>query len=452
MAEVDVIIAGAGAAGLNAASILHKAGKKVVVLESRDRVGGRVYSEELPSGTHVELGAQWQAEKGHDRLEKLLNTYGYRKLQHYKAGKGVVWRDGTKQLHSSGSYGIGFFSGLDSLVRMWRMSRIINSISLSGFKQDMDTYDNTSVAYYVEKKSWTSGAITLLSSFLKGGFCRDPRDISLYAAAHTVKTCGSFEQQGKADTFFFDQGLQNIFVNMSEEFRSDVQLNTRVVEVDTTGDKVVATTNTGAVYVGKELILAFPPQLLGRISFRPALPSNYSEVASSMVLGQVVKLVAVFPTPWWRKRGLTGAISCIGAGSSGAPEVSEVADLSHSTGNGVLAGFVVGTQARDICEQPLEELRTSFAEFLRRSLGSLDEDIQSFHYHNWIGDENSLGGYVSSPGMGQWKKLPEGFFPKTGRISFAGTEYAHQWRGYIEGALESGERTAAAVLQALASS
>ena len=284
--EVDVIIAGAGAAGLNAASILHKAGKHVVVLESRDRVGGRIFSKKLPSGTHVELGAQWQAETGHDRLDTLVNTYGYRKLQHYRAGKGVVWRDGAKQLHS-GNYGMGFFSGLDFMMRMWRMSRICKRVSLSGFKQNLDTYDNTSVAHYVEKNSWTNGAITLLLSILQGGFCRGPKEISLYAAAHTMQTFGSIEQQEKAETFFFDQGLQNIFVNLSEEFRSDVQLNTRVVEVDTTADKVLVKTSTGAVYVGKELILAFPPQLLGRISFQPALPSNYSEVASSMVLGQV---------------------------------------------------------------------------------------------------------------------------------------------------------------------
>ena len=164
-----------------------------------------------------------------------------------------------------------------------------------------------------------------------------------------------------------------------------------------------------------------------------------------------MKLIAVFPTPWWRNRGLTGFVSSFG-GPSGALEISEVADLSHSTGNGVLAGFVTGPQAEVICEKSLEELKTGFVEFLSASLGPLDEEILSFHYHNWISDENSLGGYLSTPGMGQWKKLPEGFLPKTGRISFAGTEYAHQWRGYMEGALESGERAAAAVLAALASS
>jgi len=446
--EVDVIIAGAGAAGLNAASILHKAGKKVVVLESRDRVGGRIYSEKLPSGSHVELGAQWQAAAGHDRLEKLVQTYGFRKLEHSLAGKAVVWRDATKKLHSPGSYGVGLFSGLDFMLRLWRISRISKRISLNGFKPDLEEYDNMSVGDYVEKRSWTGGAITLCLQLLKGGFCRDPKQISVYSAAHTLKTCGSFEQQENAEKYFFDQGLQNIFVEVAKEFEADIELNTRVVEVDTSGGQVVVKANNGRIYAGQELILAFPPQLLQRIHFQPALPSQYSEVASSMVLGQVVKLVAVFPSPWWRKRGLTGFISSLGR-SSQTFDISEVADLSHSTGNGVLAGFVVGSQAVEICQKPLEELKKGFAEFLSASFGSLEEDIQSFHYHNWIADEDSLGAYVSSPAVGQWKKLSNGFFPKTGRISFAGTEYAHHWRGYMEGALESGERSAHAVLASL---
>eukprot|EP00438_Fugacium_kawagutii_P033837 Skav235846 [mRNA] locus=scaffold1931:384241:385593:- [translate_table: standard] len=443
--EVDVIIAGAGAAGLNAALILHRAGKKVIVLESRDRVGGRIKSEKLPgSGTHVELGAQWQAERGHERLNKLVQTYGYRKLEHYTSGKAVVWRGARRHCFSHGSYGIGFFSGLDLMMRGWLMSRTCRKVSFEGFNADLEKYDNTSLQQYVEKRLWTNGAINLLSHILEGGFCRESKDISVYSALQTMKTFDSMQEN--TEKFFFDEGLQNIFVSMAKELESDVELNMRVVEVDTTGEKVVVKSNTGKTYVGKELILAFPPQLLQRVRFEPPLPSHYRQVASSMVLGQVVKLIAVFPTPWWRKRGLTGSITAFGSNGMG---ISEVADLSHSTGNGVLAAFVVGPKAEQICQQPLEELRKGFAKFISDSFQSLDEEIQSFHYHNWISDEDSLGAYLSTVGMGQWKNLPDGFFPKTGKVSFAGTEYAQQWRGYMEGALESGERTARAVLVAL---
>ena len=458
MVEVDVIVAGAGAAGMNAASILRKAGKTVAVLECRDRVGGRIFSHQLESGTYVELGAQWQAESGHDRLDQLVKTYGYRKLEHFKAGKAVLWKDGPKRsLQSPGNDGVGCFSGIDFMMRFWRLSRMTKKISLSGFKQGLEELDNRSVGHYLEKNSWTNGANTLAQSILKGGFCRDPKEISIYAAGHTMKTLGSLEQQEKAETFFFDQGLQNIFAKMAEEFQDGIHLNSRVVEVNSAGEKVVVKASNGVVYTGKELILAFPPQLLGRINFQPPLPSNYTEVASSMVLGQVLKLIAVFPTPWWRNRGLTGSVSSRSGrleaqGQTGDGlmlDVSEVADLSHSTGNGVLAGFVVGAQAQEVCEKTMEELKKGFADFLRASFGSLDEEIQSFHYHNWISDEDSLGAYMSTPGLGQWKKMPDGFFPRTGRISFAGTEYAHHWRGYMEGALESGERAAHAVLSAL---
>lgn len=446
--EVDVIIAGAGAAGLNAALILHRAGKKVIVLESRDRVGGRIKSEKLPgSGTHVELGAQWQAERGHERLDKLVQTYGYRKLEHYASGKAVVWRGATRNCCSPGSYGIGIFSGLELMMRGWLMSRTCRQVSFEGFNANLEKYDNTSLQHYLEKRSWTNGAMNLLSHLLKGGFCREMKDISVYSGLQTLKTFGSLEEQENTEKFFFDQGLQNIFVSMAKELESDVELNTRVVEVDTTGEKVVVK-STGKTYVGKELILAFPPQLLQRVRFEPPLPMHYQQVASSMVLGQVVKLIAVFPTPWWRKRGLTGSITAFGSDENGIG-ISEVADLSHSTGNGVLAGFVVGSKAEQICQQPLEELQKGFSKFISDSFQSLDEDMQSFHYHNWISDADSLGAYLSTVGMGQWKNLPDGFFPKTGKVSFAGTEYAQQWRGYMEGALESGERTAQAVLAAL---
>ena len=90
---VDVAVVGAGLAGLSAARALVKAGRSVVVLEARDRVGGRTFDHRLGDHKVVELGGQW-AGPGQDRVLQLARRFGIKTFQTYARGDNLMYRNG----------------------------------------------------------------------------------------------------------------------------------------------------------------------------------------------------------------------------------------------------------------------------------------------------------------------------------------------------------------------
>jgi len=449
---VDVIIIGGGASGIHAAACCIQSGKSILLLESRDRLGGRIHSQQLSSsGTYVECGAQWLAKKGQNRLDDIAKRFNYTKLRHVD-GKCVVWNEsGERSIYSSLSYGQSFFTLLGALWHSWKLSKLSKYISIDGpFDPKMKTYDTMSMKTYLEshgRNNRKKKANTLLSKIIKGGFNRDPSDISVYNYARVLRCSAPISEISGAEEYYFDEGLQPLFEKYASSFQDRIRLNSHISKIDTSDDCFIRVgTSTNVWYEGKQVIIAMPPQLLQYIEFEPQLPLSLRELSSSSLQGQVVKLVAVFPSPWWRKYGYSGFVI------SHDDVISEVADLSHSTGNGVLAGFISGPEALVYCDKPKSELTQIFSDLIKKSFEQMDEEIQELFYHNWIRDECSLGGYASHVAIGKWQTLLQGsFFPSisNSRVHFAGTEYAHEWRGYIEGALESGERTAKAVLSNL---
>lgn len=452
--KADVIIIGGGASGIHAGSTLVQAGKSILLLESRDRLGGRIYSHQLSSsGTYVEYGAQWLAEKGQTRLESLAQQFNYTKIKTDMKGNAVVWKEDGRRLLRTGiwSLGVSFLGLVEAFWQGWRLSKISEKIAIDRpFYADMVKYDDMSVKTYLESNRCTtcrSRGQSLLYKLLLGGFNRDLSEISVYNYARVSRCIAPLSEAGEAEGYYFDEGLQPLFEKYASSFLDRIRLNTRITQVDTTHGSIVRVgASNGQWFEAKQVIIAMPPQLLEYIEFQPQLPRTIREVSSSMLQGQVMKLVAVFHTPWWKKYGYSGFIN------SELDVIAEVADLSHSNGNGVLAGFISGPNAQVYCDRSKAELTQLFSDLIKKSFGRMDEGIQELFYHNWIHDDCSLGGYASHVAAGKWQVLRDGaFLPSTGegKVHFAGTEYAHRWRGYIEGAMDSGERAAKTVLSTL---
>jgi monoamine oxidase len=163
-----------------------------------------------------------------------------------------------------------------------------------------------------------------------------------------------------------------------------------------------------------------------------------------MPLGVLTKCVAVYDTPFWREDGLTGeALSDVGPGTI-------TFDVSPESGSpGMLLAFVGGDDARKLAPLPPEERRRAVLEGLAALFGDRARTPVDYVERAWADERWSGGGPTSNFGPGGWTTYGPALRERVGRVHWAGTETATVWSGYMEGALQSGERAAGEVLEAV---
>ena len=178
------------------------------------------------------------------------------------------------------------------------------------------------------------------------------------------------------------------------------------------------------------------------ITFEPPLPPERITLQRNMLMGTVYKAVAVYETPFWRARGDAECMLL------GEPNVA-VFDTSPPAGPGHLCLLVGGPQARVLDDLDTDGRRAVLLRQLAQHLGEAVERPAGWHEKAWHRDVFAGGGYSALPVPG----TSEGFYPvasaPTGRIHWAGTEAAAEHAGYIEGAIEAGNRAAREVAKTI---
>jgi monoamine oxidase len=186
----------------------------------------------------------------------------------------------------------------------------------------------------------------------------------------------------------------------------------------------------------KFALVAVPPQVFSRISFEPKLSEDLDKVIHSFQQGNVVKVVAFYKEPWWRDMGNSGLIQ-----SQVGPFDFIIDSSFPNLQEGVLVGLAVSTYAKKLENLSDSEIKEKFIEQVNRTHRASYQPVE-IHCMNWINEKFTLGGYSSRRKIGYWSLYGDILAQPQARIFFAGTESARQWRGYVEGALESGERQA----------
>jgi len=193
------------------------------------------------------------------------------------------------------------------------------------------------------------------------------------------------------------------------------------------------------------VIVAIPPTLAGRIDYDPVLPAARDQLTQRMPQGSVIKCLAVYSEPFWRREGLTGQ----SLSSDGPLHVTF--DASPKSGSpGVLLGFLEGTSARKLADRSTEERRAIVIDNFARVFGARAKNPIHYVDRCWASEPFTRGCYAAYLPPGVWTSYGAALRTPIGRIHWAGTETATRWNGYIEGALQSGERAAAEVLAELA--
>jgi monoamine oxidase len=437
----DVVVVGAGLAGLSAASDLVKAGHSVVVLEARDRVGGRTLNHPLGGGEVVEVGGEWVG-PGQDRILARARSLGIKTFKTYTAGQQLLAYGGTltrftglipplpqPDANDFNSL-LGKIIALESTIPLDRPWTAPNAAAL-----DAQTLETFKLA-----NSSTRGAQFLIDLATKAVFAAEPRDLSLLHALFYMNSGTGIlyltSTSGGAQDSRFVGGSQLVSIKMASRLGSRVVLNAPVRRIAQSRAGVVLDTDAGT-WRAKRVVVAIAPTLAGRIDYSPALPALRDQLTQRVPQGSVIKFEAVYSNPFWRGQDLSGS-----SYSDVAP-VHFTFDNSPPSGKpGVLLGFVAGSEARRLGAMSAAARRKAVLGNFTHLYGRAAAKPKMFIEHNWSAEPWTRGCYVGYMPPGVWSDYGSALRAPVGRIHWAGTETSEVFNGYMDGAVRSGERVA----------
>ncbi len=456
--EADVVVVGAGLAGLTAARQLVKAGRSVVLLEARDRVGGRVINHRIAGGGTADGGGTFLGPT-QNHIIRLAKELDVERFKTYNVGENVYVADGTRTTYSdTGPTGTTppdplYLAELVQAVA--RLDEISKGVPVGApWKAERATeFDSQTVKTWVDDNVVSPRLKRLASGATRAIFGAEPRDVSLLFLLFYIAASGDERHPGTlerntdtrdgAQMFHFDGGAHLICQRMADQLgdRLVVASPVRRIVQRESGVKVISdTVRVDAQHV----IVAVPPALAGGIDYRPQLPSLRDKLTQRLPQGHQIKVAAVYHQPFWRDKGLTGfAVSTGGL-------VNFTFDLSPRDGSpGVVIGLVGGDKAIKYKRRTLEARRAAVLDQLANFFGPEARRPIDYIENDWPGERWSRGGPVGIAGPGTLLKFGVALRRPVGRIHWAGTETSTFWNGYMDGAVRSGERAATEVDEAL---
>jgi monoamine oxidase len=457
--SADVVVVGAGFAGLTAARKVAHSGRSVVVLEARTRVGGRVWNHDLGGGHVSERGGTFVGPT-QDHVLALARELGVGTFKTYDVGQDLYVAGSTRLRWSdTGITGTAPPDPLalpDLAVIVGQLDELSKSVPVDApWKAPRAAeWDGQTL------ESWINSTVVVTQRFrevvplaTRPIFGAEPRELSLLFVLFYIASSGnesnpgtferSFDTRGGAQMSRFAGGSQLIALKLARQLGRRVVLGSPVRRI-AQGASGVSVQSDRLTVKAKRAIVAIAPTLAGRIDYDPILPFERDQLTQRYGQGTLTKVAAVYDRPFWREEGLTGQ-----AFSTKGPVVATFDDSPPGGRPGVVFGFVGGDDARRYNAMSASARRAAVLDQYAGLFGSKARSPRGFFETSWSGEQWTRGCPVGIPGLGTLLAYGSRIRQPVNRIHWAGTETSNYWNGYMDGAVRSGERAADEVLAEL---